>query len=287
MDYVTHIALLIGVFVALAVSLDLMVGSLGVAALSHAAFAGIGAYAYAVLGRSGPPSLLLALAIAIGVALVVAAVTGALLLRVRHETFILVTLGLQGVAVGVFTNWDSLTGGPLGISSIPFPSCLGWVLTSKVELLLPVAVIAAVAFGVRTALVTAPFGRVLRAARESTVLPVSVGKNVGLAKLITFCVSGCLAAAAGCVYAPTLSFIAPSSFAVGESLFVLVSVILGGPGLRFGPVLGVVALIAMGELFRAVGLSSISVANVLQIAYGIALAVVLWIRPISMGGGRR
>ena len=119
MNYLFHLLIMIGIYSMAAYSLNLLVGYGGLLSLCHAAFYGIGAYAYALLASKFAipfiPAMLGAIAITAALALLISFPA----LRFRGDMFVFVTLGFQMIVFVILYNWVDLTGGPYGIPGIP------------------------------------------------------------------------------------------------------------------------------------------------------------------------
>ena len=284
MDYLLHIAILIGMYLILSVSLNLVAGYTGLLSIAHAALFGIGAYTAALLSlKLNMPFLLSAL-----LAMCSSTVLGILLalpsLRVRDEYFVMASLAFQVVIFRVLNNCVSVTGGPMGLPGIPTPDILGWEVSSRPSFLLLAAAASALALFVSWRIVSSPLGRVLKTIREDEALAATAGKNVAAAKVVVFAVAACMAGLAGVLFAYYISYIDPTSFSLMESIFILSIVIIGGAGSLWGSVVGVCVLVTLPELLRFLGMPSPVAANVRQIIYGAALiAMMLW-RPQGLLG---
>jgi len=132
--------------------------------------------------------------------------------------------------------------------------------------------------------VNSPFGRVLKGLREDEVFTQSLGKNVTRHKLAAFLIGGALAGVAGALYAHYVSFIDPTSFTVGESIFMLTIVIVGGTGSIIGSVVGAELLVIVPEALRFLGVPSAIAANLRQILYGALLIAFMLLRPQGILG---
>jgi branched-chain amino acid transport system permease protein len=284
MDYLLHIGIVLGIYVMLAASLNLAAGFAGLLSLAHAAFFGIGAYAAALAGRHLGTTFVADLGIALVIGAGLGALTAFVSLRVRDDYFVIATLAVQVVATSILNNWTALTGGPLGITSIPPPSLLTVEFTSKWALLaltwgLTLPVLALVAGVVRS-----PFGRILAGIREDEVFLQSLGKNVFHAKVQVLAFSSGLAALAGALYAHYFTFIDPTAFMLTESIFIISIVILGGGGSLWGPAIGAAALIGASEALRFIGLPAAVAGNARQILYGLLLVAAMMWRPQGVLG---
>jgi len=284
MEYVLHILVLIGIYVVLSVSLNLVAGYTGLISIAHAAFYGVGAYVAALMALNWHVPFWLCLLCAIALTGVLGAVVGIPSLRIRDDYFVVATFAVQVIAVSIMNNWTDLTGGPMGLPGIPQPEILGWRISSHVDYLVLVGLLGALALWVSRRLVQSPFGRALKTIREDEVLAQAVGKNVAAFKVLVFVVSAGMAAVAGVVYAYYISFIDPTSFTVMESIFIISIVIIGGAGSLWGPVVGAVVLVTLPELLRFMGLPSGVAANLRQILYGGALVAFMMWRPQGLLG---
>jgi len=284
MDYVLHLLTIVGIYVILAVSLNLLAGYTGLLSVAHAAIFGVGAYTAALLSLHFHMPLPVSLIIAVATCALVGIVVGLPSLRVHEDFFVVATLGLQVLTVSVFTNWAAITGGPAGLPGIPQPTVLGLTITSHMQFLILTGVFAAFTIVVIERLVRSPLGRVLKAIREDEVFAQSLGKNVARHKLQVFVIGAALAGVAGVLYAYYLTFIDPTSFTVQESIFMLAIVIVGGSGSIAGSVVGAALLVALPEALRFLGLPSSIAANVRQILYGALLVICMMFRPQGILG---
>jgi branched-chain amino acid transport system permease protein len=279
MDYLLHILVMVSLYAILAASFNLLTGFAGLFALSQAAFFGVGAYATAILAtRLGLPFPLpiiagVLLAAAVGMAVALPA------LRIGGDHLVVVTLALQIIAIAVMVNWRSLTGGTDGIAGIPKLVFFGVRLDTPGRFL-PVALAgAALSLWIAWRLASSPFARAVRAMRENEAAAQAVGKNIVAIKLAVFAFSAGLAAIAGGLYAHYISFVSAETFTLDVTIYVLAMVILGGTGNLWGSVLGAVILTALPELLKFVALPPDIADKSRQILYGLALIIMLLLRP--------
>ncbi|NQU23855.1 MAG: branched-chain amino acid ABC transporter permease [Candidatus Nealsonbacteria bacterium] len=284
MEYLLHILILIGIYVILASSLNLIAGYAGLLSIAHAAFFGVGAYVAVLMGLHWETPFLVNLAAAVVFCGILGGVVGAPGLRIRDDYFVIATFAFQVIAFSVLNNWVSLTGGPMGLPGIPQPVIFGWTVSSHWEFLVLTGGCCAAVLWICHKIVTSPFGRMLKAIREDEVFAQAAGKNVAACKVLVFAIGAAMAAVAGVMYAHYISFIDPTSFTVMESIFIISIVIIGGAGSMWGPVLGAVVLVALPEVLRFVGLPSAVAANVRQILYGGALVAMMMWRPQGLLG---
>lgn len=128
--YEISLAVNVGIYIILAVGLNLITGYCGQISLGHAAFFGIGAYCSALLAKAGLP-----LFVTLGAGCVLAGIVGAVIgltsLRVRDDFLAIVTMGVAFLFVGIVRQQEVL-GGEMGISGIPAHGLGQWGFLSLV-----------------------------------------------------------------------------------------------------------------------------------------------------------
>lgn len=278
MTYLLHILILIGIYIILTVSLNLLVGYTGILSIAHAAFYSVGAYVAALMALKFHTPFLLNLVLAILASAFLGALVGIPSLRIKDDYFIIATFAFQVIVFSILNNWVNFTGGPMGLPGIPQPVII-FRISSHLPFLILTTVLAVLCFYVCKRIIQSPFGRVLKSIREDEVFTQSMGKDVASFKVKIFMVSAGMAAIAGALYATYISYIDPTSFTVMESIFIISIVIIGGAGNLWGSVLGAFVLISLPELLRFIGLPNSIAANIRQILYGgLLVAFMLW-RP--------
>lgn len=279
MEYLLHIFILIGIYIILSVSLNLIAGYTGLLSIAHAAFYGIGAYVAALMALNWHSPFLINIVCAVILSGLLGLLVGIPSLRIRDDYFVIATFAFQVITFSILNNWVSFTGGPMGLPGIPQPTILGLTISSHLGFLLLVGLLCALILWISNRIVQSPFGRVLKAIREDEVFAQAAGKNVAAYKVLVFVIGAGMAAIAGVMYAYYISFIDPTSFTVMESIFIISIVIIGGAGSLWGPVVGAVVLVSLPEILRFLGLPSSIAANVRQILYGgLLVAFMMW-RP--------
>ena len=223
-----------------AMSLDLMVGYTNLVSFGHAAAYGFGAYAsgYMLLHSSIPlPYVVLLAMLLTGVA---AIAVGWVCTLATGVSFSMLTLAFAQLLYAVAFKWTSVTGGSDGLAGIPRrPGPLGLdVLATKTGFYYFALACLIGAFLFSRALVTSPFGAVLRGIRENEAKTAALGYNIRLYKIAVVAIAYALGGLAGALYAPF------AGFANSVLLFwllsgqVLIMVIVGGQGTLIGPILG-------------------------------------------------
>lgn len=247
--YLLHLAVLSGIYIILAVSLNLIVGYAGQVSLGHAAFFGIGGYASALVSlHLGFPFPLAALS-----AFLIAGTCGLALglptLRLKEDYLAIVTLGFGVIVDLVFLNLE-ITGGPDGLVNIPLPRVLGVTFRPQGLYIVLVFLALLLILGLTYSLVRSYHGRALRAIRDHETTAQVMGINTPAYKIMIFTLAAAVAGLAGSLYAHYITFINPESFGLHTSILLLCMVVLGGMGSIAGSILGAVILAVLPEMLR-------------------------------------
>lgn len=292
-----------GVFVLLALGLNVVVGYAGLLDLGYAAFFAFGAYFYAYgasayTGVHGPFFVLL-----IGGAMVAAVfgiALGAPTLRLRGDYLALVTLGFGEIVPIVFVNLDRYTEGSNGISGIDRPSIpgltFGAVQSIPYYVLMTGMIIVAMILLYR--LQDSRIGRAWAAIREDELAAAASGINTVTTKLLAFALGASTAGFAGVLNASKLTFVSPEQFIFTVSFAVLVAVVLGGMGNPWGVAFAAflvyniqaVLLKQLNSLFDRVQIPIISNIDFVQYQYllfGVVLVLFMVFRPEGLFPSQR
>lgn len=232
---------------AVAVSLNLFVGSAGQISLGHAAFFGIGAYAMAILPADHGLHGIAAALVGIAVVGCLAYFVGRPILRLKGHYLAMATLGVGIIVFLVINTEIAITGGPDGKPVLPMTvfgiSLFGdgiWYAISAVFLL-------AVSWASLNILETG-FGRTLRALHTSEAGAVSVGIDVAAAKVKVFVFSACVASAAGSIYAAYIGFVTPEEAGFMKSVGYVIMIVIGGLGSVMGAIVGAAIITVLPQL---------------------------------------
>ena len=277
--YYIQVLIFIGIYIILALSLNLLNGYVGLLSIGHAAFYGIGAYASAklvmVVGLPFPLAMLGAGAVAGIFGYFIAKTT----LRLSGIYMTLATLGFNMIFFLVLQNWMSFTNGPLGIMDIPPPSILGYVIETRIQYYYLIFVLVLVTIGSMHRLMTCRFGRALVGIRENELAAETMGVNTTRYKIQAFVLAAFYAGIAGSYYAHFIKYISPDSFYIYESFILLAMLAFGGQGNLIGPVVGAAVLIIIPELFRFLQ-------EYRMLVYGGVLIIMMLVRRQGLLGGR-
>ena len=284
MNYFFHILVMIGIYLPLAYSLNLTVGFSGLLSVAHAAFYGIGAYAFALLLTGAHVHPFLSLGAAVLLTGLIALGAGTISLRFRGDLFLFVTLGFQMIVFLVLYNWVGMTQGPYGIPGIPRPTFFGTVLRTPLQYAALSVVMNIILLPMIFALYRSPFGKTLKALRENETAAAALGINPNRLFLQAFTLSAAFASVPGAFYASYVTYIDPTSFTLKESIFMAAILLLGGSGNRIGPLIGVMIMLLLPEGLRFIGLPSAMAYNLREIIYGLLLVVLMYLRPQGIAG---
>ena len=281
MEYAIHLAIMVGIYAILALSLNLVVGYTGILSVTHAAFFGIGAYTTAILLTRYDFNFFLALLVGMVLTGLCSLFIGAVLSKFRGDFVALGSVGFNMIVWSIMLNSEELTRGPLGIPGIPRPE-LGFA--SNLSFLILTSVFLLLVFLATRFIERSSFGRVLKAIREDEEALQVFGYRVLHFKLAIFVIGAGMAAIAGSLFASYITFIDPSTFTINESIFILSAIILGGLASNRGAVIGAVILVLLPEFLRFVGFPSDVAAQMRQAIYGVMLIVLMLYRPQGLSG---
>jgi ABC-type branched-subunit amino acid transport system permease subunit len=241
-----------GIFVLLALGLNIVVGFAGLLDLGYAAFFAIGAYTYAMMASPQfnlhlPFWLLLFLAAAF--AAVFGIILGAPTLRLRGDYLAIVTLGFGEIVPQIFQNLTKYTGGPNGISALDFPSFFGRSFGQNTipyyyVVLGLIALTLFFAYNLRDS----RLGRAWMAIREDEIAARHMGVNTTAVKLAAFALGASFSGLAGVVFAAKLSLVSPDLFQFQVSVLIVSMLVLGGMGNIPGVVLGALVLVLVNNV---------------------------------------
>jgi len=262
-QYYMDVATQVGMYAALALGLNIVVGFAGLLDLGYVAFYATGAYLYAVFASNQAANFIPASVakfplagewfwLFIPLSLVAAGITGILLglpaLRLRGDYLAIVTLGFGEIIRIVMNNLDkpvNITNGPKGITPIQPPEIFGFTLNQSIHYYFIVIGIVFFVIFVTRRLEHSRIGRAWAAIREDEVAARAMGIPLLRTKLMAFAIGASFAGTMGVIFAAKQTFVDPSSFGFMESIGVLAMVILGGMGSIPGAILGATAVVML------------------------------------------
>jgi branched-chain amino acid transport system permease protein len=261
----------------IALSLTLIAGTTGQMSFGQAGVLLIGGYASALMALNWGWSP----AISIPLGGLVAAGLGTLLVfpafRLRGHYVAIATLAIGEIVSLTILNWESLTGGAMGLTGIPPISAFGREADSpRAVYWICLAVLVAMAL-LQARLLSSHLGRAWRAIRDDEVAARSFGVSLGRYKALAFAFGGFGAGVSGAIAAHLYSYLNNQTFDAQLSLLALTMVILGGMGNILGAILGAVLLVAIPEIFRFA-------ADYRVLIDGVALLLLIRFRPQGLLG---
>ena len=258
-----------------ATSLNLLVGYTGMISFGHGMFFGLGAYGFAlIMQRTGLP-IPVAFICTLLITTVVAAVIGAICVRLKEIYFAFVTLAFQMLIHSMILSWVSLTGGDQGLrGGIPRPVFLGVDLSNYIHLYIASCALLVIGLLLMRQIAQSPFGYTLRMIRDNATRASFIGIDVWRAKLTIFVLAALFASTGGIIMSLFVSGAYPE-FAFwtisGEGIFINM---LGGVTTFLGPMVGTVLLLIMNDTVTR-----------LTEYYGIVLGIVILFFAIGLRKG--
>jgi len=242
------------IYILFALSLDLILGYAGIITLGHSAFFGLGAYVAGVISaKAGITDPFVQLAGAAGAAGLLGVLTGAVILRTRALTLLMLTLAITSILLEVANKWTSMTGGADGLSGVTVAPILGLFRFDLFGRTAFIYCLIALFLGwwlVRR-LIYSPFGAMLTGLRENTTRMHAIGAPVYLRLVAVYTISAVMAGVAGGLLTQTNQFVGLNVLGFELAGELLVMLILGGVGRIYGAFIGpVVYLIAQDYLAK-------------------------------------
>lgn len=273
--YYAKVLVKTGIYMILAVSLNVVTGYLGQLPLGHAGFMAVGAYTSAIIMTRIPLPGEVAFALSAIAGGLAAALTGFIIgipaLRLKGDYLAIITLGFGEIIRVVLTNLDdvvgfSLTGGAGGLLGIPktttFLNTFIWV--------------GVTCFFIHT-LMKSRHGRAIYAIRENEIAAEASGVSVTAYKTFAFVFSAFFAGVAGALYSGYLGILKPDNFRFMNSIEILVMVVLGGMGSMLGSLVSAGVLTVLPEALRVFS-------DWRMIAYALLLILVMIFKPSGLMG---
>lgn len=273
--YALQVGVYCGIYVLLAVSLNLLVGYTGIFSMGHVAFYCLGAYTSALLATKLHMPFLFCFLSGGVVAGIAGALIGVATLRLNDLFLTFTTMGL-GEVIRIIIQNAAFTNGALGVTGIPMPRFFGRAM-SRVEFYYMVLVLVFACVFVVYRLVRSNTGRTLMTIRDDASAASSLGINVFSYKMRIMILSCFIAGLAGSLYATFVQYINASNFSINVSINIIAMVTIGGMGTIAGPILGAVLLQILPEAIRFLQ-------DYRQLMFGAALVISVMFAPKGLVG---
>ena len=264
----------VGVFVLMALGLNIVVGKSGMLDLGYVAFFAIGAYTMALMGTLTSLNTWEIMPFGIAFAMLAGVLLGLPTLRLRGDYLAIVTLGFGEIVRLIALN-STWTKGPNGIANIPMPPDIGPLKfkldDQKVFFWVVVVMILLTIWMIRRLSIRRP-GRAWEAIRQDEDAAELMGVPTLKYKIWSFTLGAAVGGAAGVLYASKNLFIAPEMFTLNVSILILSCVVFGGIGNIWGVVVGATILGYLPDRIRFIS-------DARLLVFGLVLVVVMNFRP--------
>ena len=269
-SFISDVLGTVGLYILLGLGLNIVVGFAGLLDLGYVAFYAVGAYSVAILtarssfmvggsilapATEGFTNFWVALPITILLAVVIGALIGAPVLRLRGDYLAIVTLGFgEIIRTLALSDWlKPYLGGPQGITEVAAIPLFGLDTRNPQVLYYVIFAFVLIAFAISVRLKDSRVGRAWAAMREDEDIAEGMGVSVIKYKLLAFAMGAAVGCLGGAFFAAKLGVVNPGSFTLLVSINVLAVVVLGGMGSIPGVVLGSLVLVGLPELLREFG----------------------------------
>ncbi len=265
---------LVGIYVLVALGLNVLSGYCGQMSVGHAAFFALGAFASAFFTGKIGVSFWIALPLSGVTASIIAVLVGIPVLRLKFIFLAIATIGLNIMTTNILFNWPYISGGYDGIS-VMRPSLGSFVFRTDQSRFYIVVVTVALLTLVFRNIIRTKAGRAFLAIRESETAAATMGINVAKYKVLAFAISAFYTGIAGSLFAHITGYLTVQVFDFFMSITFLAMIIVGGVGSILGSFMGGLFIVLLPELLRDVpGSKEIQI-----LVYGLAMIAVVIFKP--------
>ena len=272
--YWVDVLFFFGVYALLGLSLNIVLGEVGLFDLGHMGFMAIGAYTTAILNTTFGIPIIVLLPVSAIAAGAFAWLVCSPIIHLRGDYLCIVTIGMgEIVRLTLNNNPFGITGGPNGVFGIDFPS-LGniFVVNNSTKFYYYIWIIVGLTIIGLVNLQRSRIGRAWNCIREDEIAAEATGIDVRYYKLLAFVLGAGLAGVAGNVYATKLMMVSPESFNFMESCMLFCIVLIGGMGSIPGVLIGAAVISLFPEFFRTFALYR-------MLIFGAAMVAMMVFRP--------
>lgn len=289
-EYILSIINFVGIYIILAVSLNITNGFSGLFSLGHPAFMAIGGYVTAILtfpvARKSMflelPGWLANLQMPFFPALIIGGVCAGLtalliglpILRLRGHYLAVATMGFLIIVQVLIINWESVTRGPLGLNGLTDLTNLWWVYPWVV-----------VTVYVSWKIKFSSYGRRMLSVREDEMAAQCLGVNLFKTRVAALVIGAYFAGVAGGLWAHLVTAITPMSFSLVMAFNIVVMVVVGGSGSITGSFIAAIIFSVLTEIFRPLE-EAFNVYGIGEILMALILILILIYRPQGLFGSR-
>ena len=285
-SFLVYLAIMMGIYGILSLSLNLQYGFTGLANFGQVAFFCLGAYVSTIIVLPLGMPFILGL---VG-GMIVAGLFGYIIAiptaDLKEDYWAIVTLAAAEIVRIFFLNEDWVVGGgpyvggAFGVGGIPQPLRSHFSAHTYPFFYLTIVMLAlAATYLVINRLTQSPFGRVIKSIREGDSLPLAMGKDVRKFRVRVMAIGGSFGGLAGSLWAHYHGFISPNQFLPLETFIIWAMVIVGGKGNNKGAVLGAVIIMIFYNSTRFLKdylpIEEVTLASLRMVAIGILIVVAM------------
>jgi branched-chain amino acid transport system permease protein len=282
----------VGAYFIAILGLDVLTGHSGQISLGHGAFMAVGAYTTAILMANHGVRDVWTIPIAAGVAGLIGLLAGVPALRLSGLYLALATFGIAVVLPTILKKFDHFTGGSTGITLFGKPAQTGhgvgiWGLSNNQWLYALTWTVGGLVFLIAWWLLDSRFGRSLRAIRDSELAAAASGVNRAKYKVLAFGVSAAFAGVAGALFAINVAYVAPDTFPIQLSLYLLVGAVVGFFGSIWGAAFGALLIQFLPDIVGLIPHVDTKQAGPTTLFFGLVLVVLMLVLPIVLRAASR
>ena len=285
MDYILFIATLVAIYSILTITMNILVGYIGILYLAHPAVYGVGAYTFAILAKGGT-NYFLALLAAGAVATILGLIIAMPTLKLKSHYIGMSTLGFLIICHGLFINLKGITRGALGIPGIPRPTIFGETLNTNLSFFIFTIIITTVIGIILHRILHSPFSKTMEIIREDETAAKTLGKNIIKYKLQAFMITSFFGGIGGGLLASLLGYISPTNFNIDELVLILTMVIIGGMASFWGSIVGATIIILIPEALKFLDIAPALIGPLRYGIYGMLIILFMIYKPNGILGRR-
>lgn len=275
--YTMRILSTLGIYLIIAMGLNVLLGFTGLVSIGQAGIFGVSAYVCGICMERAGVSFWFAFFFALVVGLILGVGIGLITLKLESGYLAITTLGLCLMVKTILQNWSEMTNGFEGLLGIPKPVILGYTIRSQKAVLVTITIACVIIFWLLRFFLASKYGRNLRASRDNEIATSMMGIDVVRARIIAFTIASVTAALAGWLYAGLYGALFPDYFNMDLSVLFMCIVIVGGQGTIVGPIIGAFVVVYGKECLGALGEAQ-------MLVYGIILVILCVVQPSGLAG---
>ncbi len=283
MEYVLSVIVLMGIYIILSTSFNLIIGYGGLISIAHPIFFAIGAYTTGLCSLHFNTFPLVSLLLSGAAAIVFSLMLSLSSLRISGDYLLITSIGFQLGLLEVIKHLG-FTGGASGLGNIP-NVVIDWD-RSGVFAASSVSIALLVFLFIRWIL-NGPYGLLISAMRDDEVAFVALGRNAMKIKLVIFAIGSGCAGLAGGLYAYYYQYVSPEQFEILQSSMILTMVVVGGMGSQWGPVVGAVLLLFMPQAIGFLNFPPSVMAPLQGLIYSLLVIIFMFLRPQGLFAARK